>query len=159
MEQIPLISMAVYIVAKGSTLYVRTYNRNYEFSIKRPTKIIYEGCYFDGGVYQYWGDIPLTESPMIYCEIWISNVTETTFDFLIKEVVMATDERTIVMPLSTAKITNNGWGAIYEGEEFTLSFDFPDSPDKFPKEITVDGWEKLEGNTYMNKEIPGHESG
>ena len=159
MEQIPLKSMAEYIVAKGSTLYVRTYNRNYEFSIKRPPKTIYEGCYFDGGVYQYWGDIPLTESPMIYCEIWISNVTETTFDFLIKEVVMATDERTIVLPLSTAKITNNGWGAIYEGEEFTLTFEFPDDPDRFPKEITVDGWEKLEGNTYMNKEIPGHESG
>ena len=159
MEQIPLKSMAEYIVAKGSTLYVRTYNRNYEFSIKRPPKIIYEGCYFDEGVAQYWGEIPLTESPMIYCEVWISNVTEETFDFLIKEVVMATDERTIVLPLSTAKIVNNGWGAIYEGEEFTLSFEFPDDPDRFPKEITVDGWEKLEGNTYMNNSIPGHESG
>ena len=158
MEQIPLKSMAEYIVAKDSTLYVRTYNRNYEFRIYSP-KIIYEGCYFDGGVYQYWTEMPLSESPMIYCEIWISNVTETTFDFLIKEVVMATDERTIVLPLSTAKIVNNGWGAIYEGEEFTLSFEFSDSPDKFPKEITVDGWEKLEGNTYMNNSIPGHESG
>ena len=75
--------------------------------------------------------MPLSESPMIYCEIWISNVTETTFDFLIKEVVMATDERTIVLPLSTAKIVNNGWGAIYEGKEFTLSFEFPDAPDIF----------------------------
>ena len=158
MEQIPLKSMAEYIVAKDSTLYVRTYNRNYEFRIYSP-KIIYEGCYFDEGVYQYWTSMPITESPMIYCEIWISNVTETTFDFLIKEVVMATDERTIVLPLSTAKIVNNGWGAIYEGEEFTLSFEFPDAPDVFPKYITVDGWEKLEGNTYMNKEIPGHESG
>ena len=159
MEQIPLKSMAEYIVAKDSTLYVRTYNRNYEFSIKYPPKIIYEGCYFDEGVYQYWTSMPISESPMIYCEIWISNVTETTFDFLIKEVVMATDERTIVLPLSTAKIVNNGWGAIYEGEEFTLSFEFPDSPDIFPKSITVDGWEKLEGNKYMNKDIPGHESG
>ena len=122
-------------------------------------KTIYEGCYFDEGVYQYWTSMPLSESPMIYCEIWISNVTETTFDFLIKEVVMATDERTIILPLSTAKIVNNGWSAIYEGEEFTLSFEFPDAPDTFPKHITVDGWEKLEGNTYMNKEIPGHESG
>ena len=122
-------------------------------------KIIYEGCYFDSGVYQYWTEMPLYESPMIYCEIWIRNVTETTFDFLIKEIVMATDERTIVLPLSTAKIVNNGWGAIYEGEEFTLLFEFPDSPDIFPKAITVDGWEKLEGNTYMNKEIRGHESG
>ena len=77
-------------------------------------KFIYEGCYFDEGVAQYWTEMPLSESPMIYCEIWISNVTETTFDFLIKEFVMATDERTIVMPLSTAKIVNNGWGAIYK---------------------------------------------
>ena len=211
MDQVPLKSEADYIVAKDSTLYVRTYDLSYEFHIndtgilnmeKEPTendiwsvfsthnrndsdewrsnldaiaktftvlqnvdedgyshKIIYEGCYFDGGVYQYWTEMPLSESPMIYCEIWISNVTETTFDFLIKEVVMATDERTIVLPLSTAIIVNNGWGAIYEGEEFTLSFEFPDDPNKFPKEITVDGWEKLEGNTYMNNSIPGHESG
>ena len=34
-EQIPLKSMAEYIVAKDSTLYVRTYNRNYEFQIYR----------------------------------------------------------------------------------------------------------------------------
>ncbi len=134
-------------------------NKESETEEEYPPKIIYEGCYFDDGVYQYWTSMPLSESPMIYCEIWISNVTETTFDFLIKEVVMATDERTIVLPLSTAKIVNNGWGAIYEGEEFTLSFEFPDSPDTFPKNITVDGWEKLKGNTYMNKEIPGHESG
>ena len=122
-------------------------------------KTIYEGCYFDEGVYQYWTSMPLSESPMIYCEIWISNVTEITFDFLIKEVVMATDERTIILPLSTAKIVNNGCSAIYEGEEFTLFFEFPDAPDIFPKHITVDGWEKLEGNTYINNEIPGHESG
>lgn len=134
-------------------------NNDSETEDEYPPKIIYEGCYFDEGVAQYWGEIPLSESPMIYCEIWISNVTETTFDFLIKEVVMATDERTIVLPLSTAKIVNNGWGAIYEGEEFTLSFEFPDDPDIFPKYITVDGWEKLEGNAYMNNKIPGHESG
>ena len=134
-------------------------NKESETEEEYPPKIIYEGCYFDEGVYQYWTSMPITESPMIYCEIWISNVTETAFDFLIKEVVMATDERTIVLPLSTAKIVNNGWGAIYEGEEFTLSFEFPDDPDRFPKEITVDGWEKLEGNTYMNNSIPGHESG
>lgn len=33
-EQIPLKSMAEYIVAKDSILYVRTYNRNYEFGIE-----------------------------------------------------------------------------------------------------------------------------
>ena len=27
------------------------------------------------------------------------------------------------------------------------------------KNITVDGWEKVKGNIYTNKEIPGHESG
>ena len=134
-------------------------NKETEIEEEYPHKIIYEGCYFDDGVYEYWTSMPITESPMIYCEIWISNVTETTFDFLIKEVVMATDERTIILPLSTAKIVNNGWGAIYEGEEFTLSFEFPDSSDTFPKNITVDGWEKLNGNTYMNNSIPGHESG
>ena len=75
-----------------------------ELEEEYPPKIIYEGCYFDEGVYQYWVEIPLSESPMIYCEIWISNVTETTFDFLIKEVVMATDERTIVLPLIPQKL-------------------------------------------------------
>ena len=28
-------------------------------------KTIYEGCYFDEGVYQYWTSMPLSESPMI----------------------------------------------------------------------------------------------
>lgn len=32
-EQIPVKSQAEYIIAKDSTLYVRTYNRNYEFKI------------------------------------------------------------------------------------------------------------------------------
>ena len=48
-----------------------------------------------------------------------------------------------LLPVTLFAVIQNGWGAIYEGEEFTLLFEFPDSPDIFPKAITVDGWEKL----------------
>ncbi len=39
LEQIPLKSMAEHIVAKDSTLYVRTYNRNYEFAIVQSEEV------------------------------------------------------------------------------------------------------------------------
>ena len=44
-------------------------------------------------------------------------------------------------------------------ENMTLTFSFPSEPHSFPKDLTVTGMDKLEGNTYMNKDIPGHESG
>ena len=123
------------------------------------TQLIYEGCYFDSGVYPYWvGDVPI-EPDTTYCEIWISNVTDTSFEFAIDEIVMETEERTELLPSGTAEIRDNGRTAVYKDENMTLTFSFPSEPHSFPKDLTVTGMDKLEGNTYMNKDIPGHESG
>lgn len=49
-EQIPLKSMAEYIVAKDSTLYVRTYNRNYEFAIVQTEEVETDVSDTKGGI-------------------------------------------------------------------------------------------------------------
>ncbi len=121
---------------------------------------LYEGTYFDKGVYKYV-DIPTTESPFIYCEIMISNITDTSFDFSISETVMATDESTIIFPTSTAFFTGDGTEATYTGKDQTLYFEFPHDQSLYPiiRDMKVTGYPKLEGNTYINNSIPGHEAG
>lgn len=121
-------------------------------------KIIYEGRYFDEKWYNYV-DMPAEESPLIYCEIIISNVTDTSFDFAINEEVMATGESTPVIPAGTATIEDAGARAVYKGDDMTLTFLFPDDQNTFPQHLEISGLEKLENNVYMNNSIPGHESG
>lgn len=121
---------------------------------------LYEGTYFDEGVYKYV-DIPTTESPFVYCEIMISNITDTSFDFTISETVMATDESTVIFPTSTAFFTGDGTEATYYGKDKTFHFEFPHDQDLYPiiRDMKVTGFSKLEGNTYINNSIPGHEAG
>lgn len=121
---------------------------------------LYEGIYFDEGVYKYV-DIPMTESPFVYCEIMISNITDTSFDFTISEKVMATDESTVIFPTSTAYFTGDGTEAAYYGKDQTLHFEFPYDKDVYPVVLNmkVTGLSKLEGNNYINNNIPGHEAG
>lgn len=125
---------------------------------KAGNKTIYEGRYFDDQWYDYV-DGPAEESPLVYCEIIISNVTDTSFEFVINEEVMATGEVTPVVTAGTAVIEDAGAKAVYKGENLTLMFSFPDGPDTFPQHLEISGSEKLEGNVYMNNTIPGHESG
>lgn len=120
--------------------------------------MVFEGCYFDEGIYKYY-DMPQSESPFIYCEITVSNVTPTSFDFVISEKVMATEETQELVPLGTAVFIEDGTRAAYYGEDLTLYFSFPDEKDIYPKHIKVEGLDKLEGNSYINNNIPGHESG
>lgn len=138
-------------------------NRVYELAAiagaDMETQIIYEGCYFDEGVYLYWTGEMEDASGFTYCEIWISNVTDTSFDFWINEIEAVTEKSTVLLPAGTAEILNHGRDAVYEGKDFTLTFHFELDPTSFPKDMTVEGWDKLEGNNYMNNRIPGHESG
>lgn len=122
------------------------------------SKIIYEGRYFDEQWYQYV-DMPAEESSLVYCEIIISNVTDTSFDFVINEEVMATGEITAVIPAGTAMIEDAGAKAVYKGDNLTLTFSFPDAQNTFPQHLEISGSEKLENNVYINNSIPGHESG
>jgi hypothetical protein len=121
---------------------------------------LYEGTYFDEGVYKYV-DIPTTESPFVYCEIMISNITDTSFDFTISETVMATNESTVIFPTSTAFFTGDGTEATYSAKDQTFHFEFPQDQDLYPiiRDMKVTGFSKLEGNTYINNSIPGHEAG
>ncbi|MDW2797999.1 hypothetical protein RZO55_10470 [Clostridium boliviensis] len=126
----------------------------------KSTVQLFEGTYFDEGVYKYV-DLPETESPFVYCNIEISHITDTSFDFTISETVMATGESTVIFPASTAFFTGDGGEAIYEGKDQTLHFEFPHDQDLYPiiRDMKVTGLPKLEGNTYINNNIPGHEAG
>ena len=86
---------------------------------------------------------------------------DTSFDFTISETVMATGENTVIFPASTAFFTEDGGEAIYEGKDQTLHFEFPHDQELYPiiRDIKVTGLPKLEGNTYINNNIPGHEAG
>ena len=119
---------------------------------------VFEGRYFDEGIYQYI-DMPEAESPFIYCEIIVSNVTGTSFEFTINETVMATGESKNIMPVKTAVFIGDGTRAIYQDDNQTLIFTFPDETGIYPRHMEVSGLEKLEGNVYINNSIPGHESG
>lgn len=119
---------------------------------------VFEGCYFDESVYQYYG-IPESESPLVYCEIVINNVTNTSFDFTIYEKVMATGESEMIVSPCTAVFIEDGARAAYYGDHQTLYFTFPDKKDLYPKHIEILGIERMEGKTYINNTILGHESG
>ena len=126
----------------------------------KSTVQLYEGTYFDEGVYKYV-DLPETESPFVYCQIEISRITDTSFDFTISEIVMSTGESTVIFPASTAFFTGDGSEATYEGKDQTLHFKFPHDQDLYPiiRDMKITGLPKLEGNTYINNNIPGHEAG
>lgn len=124
----------------------------------KSTKTIYEGIYFDDSFYQYVA-MPAEESPLIYCEITISNVTDSSFDFVIEEKVMATGESSVLIPTTTAVIEEAGSKAVYKGDSLTVTFSFPDDQNTFPQHLEISGLEKLENKVYINNTIPGHESG
>lgn len=121
-------------------------------------RIVYEGRYFDERWYDYV-DMPAEESPLVYCEILISNVTADSFDFVINEEVMATGETVPVVSAGTAAIEGGGKSAVYKDDNMTLTFTFPDDRNTFPQHLQILGLEKLENHVYMNNSIPGHESG
>ena len=128
-----------------------------EKAVKAQIKV-YEGCYFDESVYQYT-DPEKDPSSFVYCEIIVSNVTDTSFEFEVNEITYVTGEKEVIFPKTTAVFIEDGTKAAYYGEDQTFYFEFPGKEDEFPKIIKVSGFEKLEGNTYMNNSIPGHESG
>lgn len=115
---------------------------------------LHEGRYFDDKVYgQRLSDT--------FYEIHISNISETSFDFTIYEVVTETREKEIIFETNTANFIEDGTKAAFYGEDQTLNFTFPDNHESHPvvTDIVVTGFEPLEGNTYVNNGIPGHEFG
>lgn len=124
-------------------------------TVKSKVKL-YEGTYFDDKVF---GENTLSN----YCEIKISNLTDTSFDFAIYEVNVSDgkEDRKIIFNKNTAVFTGSGTEAAFYGKDYTLSFTFPDNHRAYPiaTDMQVSGFKPLEGKTYVNNGIPGHEFG
>ena len=120
-------------------------------SVKTPYKL-YELTYSDGVVY-----MDIAEGPP-YCEIQVSNITDTSFDFEIYQVWPEKDERNVTFRKHTADFVGDGTTAVFKGNEYTLTFTFPDNHGALPDvtDIEVSGFPETEGHTYMTNRIPGH---
>lgn len=121
------------------------------------TVILYEGTYFAEEVYKMAADL----GDGIYCEIDISNITDTSFDFTVYEVNESEEPRSMIFKTHTAVFQGDGTTAVYNGKEYTLNFTFPDYHTSLPHvtDMEVTGFALLEGETYMNNSVPGHEFG
>lgn len=115
---------------------------------------LYEGIYFDN---RRFGDNILTLKT--YCEVVISNVTDTSFDFTVYQVDVETKNKKVIFLTNTATFTGDGTKATFYGKNYTLHFTFPDNHGTYPvvTDIKISGFEPLEGKTYVNNGIPGHE--
>lgn len=122
--------------------------------VKSKVKL-YEGTYFDD---RRFGDHMLKT----FCEVVISNVTDTSFDFTVYEVVNAEKgEKKVIFLKNTAVFIGDGTKAAFYGKSYTLNFTFPNNHSAYPviTDMNISGFEPLEGKTYVNNGIPGHEFG
>ncbi|WP_411682110.1 hypothetical protein [Clostridium thailandense] len=127
---------------------------------KNSTKVnskvkLYNGTYFDD---RRFGDNVLEN----YCEVVISNVTNNSFDFTVYEVDVQAgkkENRKVIFLKNTAVFTGDGTKAAFYGKDYTLNFTFPNNHNAYPvvTDIKVSGFKPLEGHTYVNNGIPGHE--
>lgn len=125
-----------------------------------PAKVrIYEATYFAEAVYR---NVNLETEWPPYCEIDISNVTDTSFDFTVYQVTNHQEhQRDLIFKTHTAVFNGDGTTAVYNGQEYTLNFTFPNDRHSLPDvtEIQVTGFAPLEGETYLYNQVPGHEFG
>ncbi len=115
-----------------------------------------EGIYFDD---RRFGENTLKS----YGEVKISNITETSFDFTVYDVTVSDGEKNkkVMILTSTAVFVDNGMRAVYKGKNYTLEFTFPNNHNAEPivTDIKISGYKLLEGKTFVNNSIPGHEFG
>ena len=125
-----------------------------------PAKVrIYEATYFAEAVYR---NVNLETEWPPYCEIDISNVTDTSFDFTVYERTFDGEpQRNLIFKTHTAVFNGDGTTAVYNGQEYTLNFTFTNNRHSLPDvtEIQVTGFAPLEGETYLYNQVPGHEFG
>lgn len=115
---------------------------------------LYEGTYFDD---RRFGDNILEN----FCEVAISNVRDNSFDFTIYQVDTKTKEKKVIFLTNTAVFIGDGTKAAFYGKNYTLNFTFPNNHGAYPvvTDMKVSGFQPLEGKTYVNNGIPGHEFG
>lgn len=126
--------------------------------IKVNSKVkLYDGIYFDDKRY---GENILKN----YCEVVISNITNTSFDFTVYEVNELDgkkENKKVIFLTNTAVFTGDGMKATFYGKNYTLNFAFPNNHNAYPAvtDMEISGFQPLEGKTYVNNGIPGHEFG
>lgn len=118
---------------------------------------LYEGTYFDD---RHFGE----DGVKNYCEVEISNVTSTSFDFTIYEVNESDgkkENKKVIFLKNTAVFIGDGTKAAFYGKEYTLNFTFPNKHNSYTvaTDMEIAGFEPLKGKTYVNNKIPGHEFG
>lgn len=115
---------------------------------------LFEGGYYDNSIQ---GDDTVEK----YYEVGITNITATSFDFTIYEVDAQSGGSEVVFLTNSALFTGDGTTAAYEGDDYTLSFSFPDNHGTYPivTDMIISGFEPLEGKTLVNNGIPGCEFG
>ncbi|KAJ48729.1 hypothetical protein BD780_000875 [Clostridium tetanomorphum] len=115
---------------------------------------LYKGIYFDD---RRFGDNILNLKT--YCEVAISNITDTSFDFTIYEVDAKTENKKVIFLTNTAVFTGDGTKAAFYGKNYTLHFTFPDNHKAYPAvtDMEISGFEPLKSRTYVNNGVPGHE--
>ncbi|MBE6067042.1 MAG: hypothetical protein E7211_04970 [Clostridium lundense] len=113
---------------------------------------LYAGTYFDD---RRFGDNILESS----CEVVISNIKDNSFDFTIYQVDAKTKNKKVMFLTNTAVFIGDGTKAAFYGKNYTLNFTFPNNHRAHPvvTDMMISGFAPLEGKTYVNNGIPGHE--
>lgn len=141
---------------KNSTTANSDINNSNKNIVNSKVKL-FAGAYFDD---KCFGENTLKN----YCEIMISTIKDTSFDFTVYEVNIGDDNKEskkVIFNTNTAYFINDGTKAVFNGKDYTLNFSLPNNHNAYPivTDIEVSGFNRLENNTYVNNGIPGHEFG
>lgn len=114
---------------------------------------LYAGAYRDNSVFipeNGWND---------YYSLVVSNITDTSFDFTIYRMDCNDSIKETMFATNTAVFTGDGTTAFYDGQQYDLTFTFPDYHLSLPDvtDIQVSGFWATEGITFANNHVPGHE--
>ena len=112
--------------------------------------------YYDMNIYEATAEGGESDS---YCQIEVSNITDQTFDFAVYQ--LTDGNKQMILDTRTATFVEDGTKAVSEKDGTNLVFTFPDNWNALPKvvEMQVSGMDVLEGNSYVNNNVPGYEFG
>ena len=122
---------------------------------------LYEDTYTDWSIRHWWaGDLEKSKGYYVYDELTISNITDTTFDFMVTWRDPETEETGTIIPLNTAYINEDMTSATYTGEDYILTFDFSYMDNPLPEVLYIRMWgmDELEGYLFYNYNALGYES-
>ncbi len=118
---------------------------------------VYEGEYNQSNLYS---GAPGTANEGYIVKV--TNVTDNSFDFTIYLYTFDPDtsiqNEELVFKTHTAVFIDDGTKAVYDGIDYDLTFTFPDYHSAYPEatDMEISGYAPVEGETFMNNQIPGH---